>query len=154
MKDRYKRKKVPKRIAQSIKTIRAKKKKHIDILQKPKRCRYCKGRVKLETFQHGQFGQKILSRYKCRKCSASVNCHAGTDLPMGILADRELRRLRAEAHNAMNWKEILWKEKQRQYKEFAEHFGWKRRFHIGMLNKRQARELINYIKENYGDSKH
>ena len=44
--------------------------------------------------------------YLCRKCSAWVGCHAGTNRPLGRLADKALRRVRQQAHAAFDpiWK--------------------------------------------------
>jgi hypothetical protein len=36
--------------------------------------------------------------YKCTKCDAYVGVHTGTKVPLGRLADRELRELKKECH--------------------------------------------------------
>lgn len=47
-----------------------------------------------------------LHYYACRPCGAHVGCHPGTDRPLGLLANAELRRARTAAHAAFDpfWK--------------------------------------------------
>lgn len=40
--------------------------------------------------------------YVCRPCAAYVGCHPGTDIPLGRLADLELRKAKQKAHAAFD----------------------------------------------------
>lgn len=44
--------------------------------------------------------------WHCSSCDAAVGCHSGTDTPLGRMADKKTRKLRAEAHK---WFDPLWK---------------------------------------------
>ncbi|AUR88746.1 hypothetical protein NVP2117O_68 [Vibrio phage 2.117.O._10N.261.45.E9] len=43
----------------------------------------------------------------CFGCRAAVACHSGTDEPLGLMADRETRKARSNAHRAFD---AVWKE--------------------------------------------
>ena len=121
--------------------------KHIDKLPIPKRCNLCKGRVKWEPFMTDVYGKVTQARYKCVKCGAQVNTHRGGKYPMGKLADRELRRLRKDSHDVLNWNDLAYKQKTEIYSDLAKHFKFKGKFHIGLLSKEQCRELIRLNKK-------
>ena len=72
--------------------------------------------------------------YLCRNCKASVGVHTGTDIPLGILATKELRELKKKAHSSFD---PIWKSKKKYrwqcYRELSIkldidlkecHFGW------------------------------
>jgi len=40
--------------------------------------------------------------YCCEDCGAAITCHAGTDIPMGKMADGDTRQLRLKAHIAFD----------------------------------------------------
>ncbi|MBN46250.1 MAG: hypothetical protein CMH23_07230 [Methylophaga sp.] len=40
--------------------------------------------------------------YFCNDCKAAVGCHPGTEIPLGRMADRRIRQLRAKAHKAFD----------------------------------------------------
>src|SRR5580698_695736 len=44
--------------------------------------------------------------YLCRHCDAYVGCHPGTEMPLGRLADADLRLAKRKAHAAFD---PLWK---------------------------------------------
>lgn len=56
--------------------------------------------------------------WKCTPCDAWVGCHAGTERPLGRLANAELRRAKMEAHAAFD---PLWKSGQMKRKDA---YGW------------------------------
>jgi len=45
--------------------------------------------------------------FLCLRCNRYVGCHAGSGIPMGTLANQEVRRLRATAHQ---WFDRLWRD--------------------------------------------
>jgi hypothetical protein len=80
----------------------------------------------------------------CAPCKAWVGCHAGTDVPLGRLADARLRRAKMEAHAVFD---PLWIAKSvmsglskneargRAYAWLADQLGVPRaKAHIGMLD--------------------
>lgn len=85
-----------------------------DALPPPDHCRYCGGVVELcnnsEVYGGRSFGDWPYC-YLCRACGAYVGLHPDTDLPLGTLADRDLRTKRKEGKTAFyalikkkNWK--------------------------------------------------
>lgn len=44
--------------------------------------------------------------YYCKDCKAAVGCHPGTEIPLGRMADRRIRKLRANTHKVFDQ---LWK---------------------------------------------
>lgn len=63
----------------------------------PTECRYCSGDVELvinsEVYNGRVYGEWPYC-YLCRSCDAYVGLHPNTDLPLGILANKELRKSR------------------------------------------------------------
>jgi hypothetical protein len=47
--------------------------------------------------------------YLCKPCDAYVGCHKGTNVPLGTLANAELREWRKKAHNLFDkiWRDYL-----------------------------------------------
>ncbi|MCM3273768.1 zinc-finger-containing protein [Paenibacillus elgii] len=91
--------------------------------------------------------------YKCTNCDAYVGVHTGTKIPLGRLADRELRDLKKECHALFDpvWKENKNIKREQAYGRLASvlgipheecHFGW---FDKNMLHK--AKVIL--LKENW-----
>lgn len=72
--------------------------------------------------------------YKCTRCDAYVGVHSGTRIPLGRLANRELRKLKKECHALFD---PVWQggrlKRSLAYKRLAKllgipvrecHFGW------------------------------
>lgn len=68
--------------------------------------------------------------FLCLRCDRYVGCHSGSGIPLGTLANQEVRRLRSTAHH---WFDRLWKEfgstRQKAYSAMKEaigvrHIGW------------------------------
>jgi hypothetical protein len=72
--------------------------------------------------------------YLCRYCGASVGCHPNTVIPLGRMADDELKKLKKLAHSYFD---PIWQNKKRQRRECYQvlarkmgisvddcHFGW------------------------------
>ena len=65
----------------------------------PTECPYCNNEVvfTLNSELYGKIqGDGFI--YFCRNCCASVGVHPGTNIPLGMMADKELLRLRTKAH--------------------------------------------------------
>lgn len=82
-------------------------------------------------------------------CDARVGCHKGTIVPLGRLANAELRALRRRCHELVD---LAWKSGRHRrvdtYKHVAEIMGIPRRAaHIGIFDKRQCELLIAKWKE-------
>lgn len=73
----------------------------IDFLSAPSVCDCCgSGNIEIKSVINNS------NIWKCRECEASVTCHAGTEIPMGKMADSETRMLRVKAHASFDQ---LWK---------------------------------------------
>ncbi|MBQ9658056.1 MAG: hypothetical protein IJV31_04725, partial [Clostridia bacterium] len=82
-------------------------KQQIDKLPIPKICRYCGNEV-VFTSNAEIYGREYGNGkcYLCRRCRAFVGVHTGTIIPLGTLANDELRNARKQAHNEFD---KLWK---------------------------------------------
>lgn len=71
-----------------------------DWMPPPTCCPYCDGKVELvnnsEIYRGRSFGDWPYA-YLCRPCDAFVGLHPATDLPLGTMADKELREARKSA---------------------------------------------------------
>lgn len=90
--------------------------------QRPVRCPYCGSTVELRSADGiYQDNRRDTWLYVCRnypQCDAYVRVHAGTDIPVGTMADRKLRALRTEAHRYFD---RLYKS---GYMSKQEAYGW------------------------------
>ena len=70
------------------------------------RCPYCGGTVTLRSadgiYRDNSKGVMLYVCSNYPKCDAYVRVHEGTKIPVGTLANAELRALRKEAHDAFN----------------------------------------------------
>jgi hypothetical protein len=69
-------------------------------------CDYCNRPAKLVTKTYVGYPARRL--WTCDACDAWVGCFPQSDVPLGTLANAELRSLRQEAHRVFD---VLWKEK-------------------------------------------
>lgn len=71
-----------------------------DWMPPPTCCPYCNGPVRLvnnsEIYRGREYGDWPYA-YWCQPCDAMVGLHPATDLPLGTMADKELRDARKEA---------------------------------------------------------
>ncbi len=77
-------------------------------------CPYCRGQASLVTgaviYPHRpDLAAKHF--YRCAPCEAWVGCHPGTMMPLGRLANAELRAWKSKAHEAFD---PLWKRKMKK----------------------------------------
>lgn len=115
-------------------------------------CPYCGVRAELvhssEIYRTGDYGMV----YLCRPCDAYVGVHAGTENPMGTLANAELRKWRKAAHAAFDPSWMTMSREARRnpaytrkgrYARLAELMGIPvDECHIGMFNEIQCDEVI------------
>lgn len=108
-------------------------------------CPYCGAPTKLvdDTEIYGRsFGTKC---YICKPCGAWVGCHKGTDKALGRLANKELRELKHQAHEAFD---PLWKDgylpRTAAYEVLSTAFDLPtEQTHIGMFDEEMCRKVIS-----------
>lgn len=101
----------------------------------PKVCPYCDSEV-MYTSNKEIYGKSFGNGncYKCTNCDSYVGVHDGTNIPLGRLANRELRTLKKKAHSLFDptWKNGK-KKRSQAYSDLAKklgiptkecHFGW------------------------------
>ena len=74
--------------------------KNIDRYPVPIVCPYCNSSVIFTSnaeIYGRQYGNGMC--YKCTECNSYVGVHTGTKIPLGRLADKELRELKKECHS-------------------------------------------------------
>lgn len=84
--------------------------------------------------------------YECCSCCARVGCHPETDIPLGLLADRQTTAARSAVHAAFD---PLWQGKgrdarRRAYDSLARALSLKSA-HISWLNAAQCADAIRAI---------
>ena len=130
-----------------------KNKNNIDVLPIPKKCRYC-GSTVILTSNAEIYGKEYGNGkcYLCINCRAYVGVHTGTNIPLGTLADKNLRTLRNTAHNLFD---TLWKGKNKTmtrynaYKWLSNKIGLKiEETHIGWFDEEQCKKVINLLGDN------
>ena len=108
--------------------------KNIDVYPIPTVCPYCGCNV-VFTSNAEVYGKKYGNGmcYKCTNCDAYVGVHTGTHIPLGRLANKKLRELKKQCHDAFD---VFWKTKRERsvaYQWLADelniplkscHFGW------------------------------
>ena len=65
-------------------------------------CQYCGADAVLTSSAEIYGGRDYGKIYICRPCGAYVGCHKGTEVPLGTLANEELRAARKAAHAAFD----------------------------------------------------
>ena len=95
--------------------------------------------------------------YICKPCGAWVGCHKGTTKALGRIANKELRELKHQAHEAFD---PIWKDghltRTAAYEVLSTAFGLPpEQTHIGMFNEEMCRKVIRlsnislkYVKNN------
>lgn len=120
----------------------------IDMLPEITECRYCGNEVICVTskeFYGRDYGAHV---YRCTSCDAYVGTHRGTTIPLGTLANKELRDLRQMAHRVFDpcWKNGHMKRVS-AYRRLSEFMGTDRKdTHIAMFDEEQCRKLIKGFK--------
>lgn len=114
----------------------------------PTECIYCKSEV-IFTSNVDVYGKKYGNGkcYKCTNCDAYVGVHSGTNIPLGRLANKELRALKKSAHALFDpqWKEGK-KKRGQAYEDLAKHLGIpKRECHFGWFDKETLEKAISIL---------
>lgn len=126
----------------------------------PTLCRYCGNEVKYvsnkELYGKEYGADKGTNMcYMCVNCKASVGVHPYTDIPLGIMADDNLKALKKEAHELFD---PLWKSGQMTR---SEAYSWlanklsipARECHIGWFDEDMLNRVIKGMKRLYDKSK-
>jgi len=132
----------------------------IDLLNQ--RCPYC-GSDTIIMDSKKIYGKDYGYVIACRnypKCDAYVGCHGKTQIPMGTIANKELRELRHEAHKYFD---PLWKIKIKKgiYNGRYLAYSWLssrmkiplNRTHIGMFDEKKTKKCIEICKPFYENLK-
>lgn len=107
-----------------------------DWMPVPACCPYCKGAVRLvnnsEIYRGRSYGDWPYA-YWCQPCDAMVGLHPDTDLPLGTMADKDLREARKDAkslwqrvqsmHGWSRGKAYSWLAEQMKIPKSECHFG-------------------------------
>lgn len=89
----------------------------------------------------------------CNNCRAAVGCHNGTNIPMGKMADKKVRMLRAKAHSHFDriWSNQVMPRSQ-AYAWLAEQLGIPtEECHLAWLTKEQLVETIRLSATQYNE---
>jgi hypothetical protein len=112
-------------------------------------CQYCQQEavfMTTEEFYGRDYGTNM---WVCRPCDAYVGIHKRTDVPLGTLANKELRECRKKTHAVVDQ---LWRNKKSSRTKV---YGWiqhvmkmtKEEAHIGMMNEAQCKQLIEFAEQ-------
>ena len=124
------------------------KKKHVKKNNRPMRCPYCGALVTLRNASEIYHDPSRKDRlYVCNNypaCNTYVGTHPGTTVPLGTLANGDLRNLRIKAHRKFD---LIWQtglmSRDAAYRWLADYFCIRLQdAHIGMCGEYQCRELI------------
>lgn len=93
------------------------------------------------------YGKSYGMIYLCRKCNAYVGVHKGTNKPLGILANAELREWKKKAHSHFD---KLWKLKKmtraNAYKWLSKQLNKDiKETHIGMFNVDDCKRVVEVV---------
>lgn len=95
------------------------------------------------------YGKSYGMMYLCPKCGAYVGVHSGTDVPMGRLANKELRRWKQAAHDAFDplWKYGRFRHRRgAAYRWLAARMGLPvEKTHIGLFDVPECIKAISII---------
>lgn len=119
-------------------------------------CQYCQGAARLvkgATVYPGRGDLSDLDFWHCAPCQAWVGCHPGTENPLGILAKKDLRRLKQRVHALFD---PLWVKKwhvDRPFTSRPEAYRWLREqlridaghCHIGMFDNERCLQALELL---------
>ncbi len=118
-------------------------------MRKYLRCPYCGKPAPLvpdtEVYRRS-YGKSI---YLCRRCDAYVGCHDGTCVPLGRMANKELRTAKRQAHAVFD---RIWKSgemtRHEAYKWLSEALGLPiKNTHIGEFDVEDCHRVVLAAKE-------
>ena len=107
------------------------------------KCPYCGGKAEWVTNEviYGRRYGKSYMAYFCALCNAYVGCHNNTKVPLGTMANKELREWRIKAHAVID---PIWiangHNRRLIYQKLKVIFGGE--FHIGSSTKEDCKYII------------
>ena len=109
-------------------------------------CQYCKKPAKFVDSKM-IYGKSYGMIYLCKECNAYVGVHKGTNRPLGILANAELREWKKKAHASFD---PLWKTKlmtrREAYEWLAKQMGKSlEKCHIGMFDVSECEQVVDLV---------
>lgn len=112
-------------------------------------CPYCKKKSKVvrgkTLYPHHPALAELLF-FSCFDCDAHVGTHKHTGMPLGRLANKDLRRLKSKAHRAFDpiWREAKAMTRKQAYRWLAGAMNIDPQWcHIGMFNEKQCKQVID-----------
>lgn len=89
------------------------------------------------------FGRSYMM-YLCKPCDAYVGCHNNTTVPLGTMANREMREWRKKAHAVID---PLWRNGKHKrgevYAKLSKAVGFE--FHVGESDIEMCKYIINLV---------
>lgn len=117
--------------------------------KRPKICPFCGNKV-IYTSNSLVYGKEYRNGkcYLCKNCYAYTGVHTGTDIAVGILANKEMRNLKIQCHDIFD---KLWtnnKERNQLYKKLAERMNIDRKHcHFGHFDIKELQKALEILKE-------
>lgn len=89
------------------------------------------------------FGRSYMM-YLCKPCDAYVGCHNNTKVPLGTMANREMREWRKKAHAVIDpfWREGRHK-RSKVYETISKAVGFE--FHVGSSDIEMCQRIIKLV---------
>jgi len=116
----------------------------------PKYCIHCTVSNEIEYIDSSYiYGKSYGMIYICKGCESYVGVHDNTNIPLGILANKELRELKKSAHELFD---KLWKNKENKYVARFDAYQWLakeldlKELHFAWLNKYDLKLAIQILK--------
>lgn len=116
--------------------------------KKPSTCPFCGEEVNYASNAE-IYGKEYGSGkcYLCRRCDAYTGTHNGTDIALGILANKEMRELKKQCHSIFD---NLWnnrKERNELYNKLAKLMNIDRRHcHFGHFDTEELKKALQILK--------
>jgi len=109
-------------------------------------CPYCNKEAKFceNKEVYGKNYGKSYMCYWCAPCNAYVGTHNNSEIPLGTMANKLLRKWRMNAHKYFDrtWKQGIFKNRSHAYSNLSKHFG--RQIHIGESDIETCKQIIEY----------
>lgn len=117
-------------------------------------CQYCSGRALYIDSKVIYNGRSYGMIYLCAPCKAFVGVHPGTDKPLGVLANSELRGWKMKAHRSFDQ---LWKSgimsRRKAYEWLAEKMNLPvKKTHIGYFQVIQCQEVVRLVSDYFNST--
>lgn len=115
---------------------------------KPITCPYCSSEAQLDsgsTIYPKHPSLRNRQFWSCPNCDAYVGCHAGTEHPLGRLANKKLRALKTDAHLSFDrlWRDSGPMSRSQAYKWLSEQLHIpSKKTHIGLFDESLCKRTI------------